>query len=65
MNVIFIMLGHLGAFPADYLLGLTNDPRRPAKRDNEAVADGIDDLTERAIGVKRRLQGRAGTDDEP
>lgn len=53
-------------FPStDYLLDLTDDPRRPAEQGYKAVADGIDDLIERAAAIKRHLQGEAGVDDEP
>jgi len=48
----------------DYLLGLTDDPRRPAERDYKAVADGIDNLIGKATEIKRHLQGKAGPDDE-
>jgi len=41
----------------DYLLGLTDDPRRPAERDYKAIAEGIDTLTEKIAEMKRHLKG--------
>ncbi len=48
----------------DYLLGLTDDPRRPTEQDYKAVADGLDNLIEKATEIKRRLQGEGGADGE-
>ena len=44
----------------DYLLGLTDDPRRPAERDYKAIAEGIDTLTEKIAEMKRHLKGEGG-----
>lgn len=41
----------------DYLLGLTDDPRKPAEHDYKAVAEGVNNLIEKATEIKRRLQG--------
>ena len=48
----------------DYLLGLTDDPRRPAEQDYKAVADGINNLIDKATEIKRHLKGESGADDE-
>ena len=48
----------------DYLLGLTDDPRRPAEQDYKAVADGINNLIDKATEIKRHLKGESGADDD-
>jgi transcriptional regulator with XRE-family HTH domain len=48
----------------DYLLGLTDDPRRPAERDYETVAEGINNLIDKAAEIRRHLKGEGGASDE-
>jgi transcriptional regulator with XRE-family HTH domain len=48
----------------DYLLGLTDDPRKPAERDYETVAEGINNLIDKAAEIKRHLKGEGGADNE-
>ncbi len=40
----------------DYLLGLTDDPRKPARQDYKAIANGLNNLIDKATALRRRLQ---------
>jgi transcriptional regulator with XRE-family HTH domain len=48
----------------DYLLGLTDDPRRPDERDYETVAEGINNLIDKAAEIRRHLKGEGGANDQ-